>query len=68
VRSLARLARLIKRQHPDWSDTAHICLADLNTFRMEYVRQVRKQSQRLFEIQQIQLDLMRDLASILPRG
>ena len=28
---------------------------------------LRKQSQRLFEIQQIQLDLMRDLASALPR-
>ena len=29
---------------------------------------LRKQSQRLFEIQQIQLDLMRDLATVLPRG
>lgn len=29
---------------------------------------LRKQSQRLFEIQQIQLELMRDLASVLPRG
>ena len=29
---------------------------------------LRKQSQRLFEIQQIQLDLMRDLAGVLPHG
>ena len=29
---------------------------------------LRKQSQRLFEIQQIQLDLMRDLAGVLPRS
>lgn len=29
---------------------------------------LRKQSQRLFEIQQIQLDLMRELAGVLPRG
>lgn len=29
---------------------------------------LRKQSQRLLEIQQIQLDLMRDLATALPRG
>lgn len=35
-----RVVRLIKRDHPAWNDAAHICLADLNRYRMEYVRQV----------------------------
>ena len=35
-----RVARLIKRDHPGWNDSSHICLADLNGYRMEYVRQV----------------------------
>ena len=35
-----RLARLIRHEHPNWQDTDCICLADLNRFRAEYVRQV----------------------------
>ena len=35
-----RLARLIWHEHPKWQDTDSICLADLNRFRAEYVRQV----------------------------
>ncbi len=35
-----RLARLIKRDHPEWKDTDCICLADLNRYRIDYVRQV----------------------------
>jgi len=35
-----RIARLIMRRHPHLPETAGICMADLNEFRMEYVRQV----------------------------
>lgn len=35
-----RLSRLIRHEHPNWTDTDCICLGDLNRFRTEYVRQV----------------------------
>ncbi len=35
-----RLARLIKNDHAEWTDSSLICLTDLNNYRMEYVRQV----------------------------
>lgn len=35
-----RVARLVRRDHPQWSDRANICLPDLNRYRVEYVRQV----------------------------
>ena len=35
-----RLAALIRRAHSAWQRIDHICLGDLNRFRVEYVRQV----------------------------
>ena len=29
------IAALIRKEHPDWNDQSHICLADLNHFRSD---------------------------------
>lgn len=54
-----RLARLIKRHHPDWNDTAYVCLADLNRFRMEYVRHVLEAE--LGELSVLETDVLHSL-------
>jgi uncharacterized membrane protein len=34
------IVELIRKDHPDWSDTGFICIPDLNRYREEYVRDV----------------------------
>jgi uncharacterized membrane protein len=34
------VVEIIKKTHPDWSSTGFICIADLNRFREEYVKDV----------------------------
>ena len=53
------LARLIKREHHEWSDAVHICLSDLNTYRMKYVRQVL--AAELGELSVLEEDVVRSL-------
>nr|WP_299459687.1 DUF1003 domain-containing protein [uncultured Gimesia sp.] len=31
------ISRLIKNEHPDWSDASHICRADLSRYRSKYI-------------------------------
>lgn len=34
------IVELIRKKHPDWSESGFICLSDLNRFREEYVQHV----------------------------
>jgi uncharacterized membrane protein len=34
------IVELIRKEHPDWSDTGFICIPDLNHYREEYVKDV----------------------------
>jgi uncharacterized membrane protein len=53
------LAEIIKKTHPDWSSEGYICIADLNRFREEYVKEVLARGKG--EVSSLEEEVMKSL-------
>ncbi len=54
------IAALIKKQHPDWLPTSHICRPDFDHFRQEYIRQMLETEKG--ELSKLDKDVIRSLS------
>ena len=39
----AKVIEIAKKKHPNWSDSGYVCLTDLNSIRMEYIKQAMEE-------------------------
>ena len=45
-----KVAEMAKKKYPNWSDSGYVCLSDLNSLRMEYIKQSMEEEGGSYQI------------------